>query len=282
MNPQIRMNDLCTNFLASSNQDLQENILRPISNNISPLKQNNESNLFLSAKHNISLFNNSATNSPFVSKICSSGLYPLNTSHYDSGIFSNSISSNSVSSPCLNKVPTNFNINLLMPKPIMRFQSTPNKQSGVNSKPDIIKKGKTNFHSITDLARSSDASISLNDSGEHNQNGENMSSGYLSASNTSNSVTTSPKSLINNDFIKRFQNDDKENDQNREFIYKTKRRPRAQITKQQREILEYAYKLKCYPDSNEVEYLCGVLGHEENVIRIWFQNKRARNKTSRC
>jgi len=47
-----------------------------------------------------------------------------------------------------------------------------------------------------------------------------------------------------------------------------KRKPRTQITKQQREILEYAYKLKCYPDSNEVEYLCHLLGFEENVIRV--------------
>ena len=46
------------------------------------------------------------------------------------------------------------------------------------------------------------------------------------------------------------------------------RRPRAQISRQQRDILEYAYKLKCYPDSNEVEYLCNILGFEENVIRV--------------
>lgn len=52
--------------------------------------------------------------------------------------------------------------------------------------------------------------------------------------------------------------------------FKTKRKPRTQINKQQKEILEYAYKMRPYPDANEVEYLCQLLGFEENVIRVTF------------
>ena len=51
-----------------------------------------------------------------------------------------------------------------------------------------------------------------------------------------------------------------------------KRKPRTQITKKQKEILEYAYNMKSYPDSNEVEYLCHILGFEENVIRVSLIN----------
>ena len=47
-----------------------------------------------------------------------------------------------------------------------------------------------------------------------------------------------------------------------------KRRARTQITKKQKEILEYAYAMKSYPDANEIEYMCHLLGFEENVIRV--------------
>ena len=47
-----------------------------------------------------------------------------------------------------------------------------------------------------------------------------------------------------------------------------KRKPRTQITKKQKEILDYAYAMKSYPDADEVEYLCHLLGFEENVIRV--------------
>jgi hypothetical protein len=50
--------------------------------------------------------------------------------------------------------------------------------------------------------------------------------------------------------------------------HQIKRKPRTQITKKQKEILEYAFNMKSYPDSNEVEYLCHLLGFEENVIRV--------------
>jgi hypothetical protein len=50
----------------------------------------------------------------------------------------------------------------------------------------------------------------------------------------------------------------------------SKRKPRTQITKKQKEILDYAFAMKSYPDAHEVEYLCHLLGFEENVIRVSF------------
>ena len=65
---------------------------------------------------------------------------------------------------------------------------------------------------------------------------------------------------------------DKENTQPQQVptTAANKRKPRTQITKKQKEILEYAYEMKCYPDAGEVEYLCHLLGFEENVIRVSF------------
>jgi hypothetical protein len=48
----------------------------------------------------------------------------------------------------------------------------------------------------------------------------------------------------------------------------SKRKPRTQITKKQKEILDYAFAIKSYPDAHEVEYLCHLLGFEENVIIV--------------
>jgi len=183
------------------------------------------------------------------------------------------------------------NLNETHLKPI-QFQSTPNKAS--NSLQMPAQTSKVNFHSILDLARSDDQKLSasinesVNTASSSSMACSSNSSGYASASISASSSSSSLSSLTGNNtsiinfhqhlnFLSMTSNNNKENATS-EFLSKNKRKPRTQINRQQREILEYAYNLKGYPDSNEVEYLCNILGFEENVIRIWFQNKRARDK----
>lgn len=176
-----------------------------------------------------------------------------------------------------------------------QLQSTPNKAS--NSLLMPVPTIKVNFHSILDLAKSDDSapSTSINEANNtistnslsDNNNNNNNSSGFASiisinSSNSSsciNSFNTSSLNLKVKEYssLLSMSYNNKENSQT-DFLSKNKRKPRTQINRQQREILEYAYNLKGYPDSNEIEYLCNILGFEENVIRIWFQNKRARDK----
>ena len=231
-----------------------------------PHMLNTTSSQDMSLGLNVSLINN---NSPYVNKICSKGgLFPMatlnNTSNQqDSGFLNENSYINHSMSPFNHPRTTLNNKNLLKVDPI-QFQSTPNKPSmELEVKAQIKVEPRHNFHSIIDLAQSSS---SINDTSTNN------SQGYASFS-TNTSVTNQSKvepSIAYNDDFKKLANyhlaDNKEN--NSGFIYKTKRRPRAQINKQQRDILEHAYSVKTYPDANEIEYLCKVLGFEENVIRV--------------
>ena len=278
---QMRMSDFCHNYMSTASSWTEtklERAVSPVMSNLEPICANES---FI----NVSQINN---NSPYINKICSFGLFPLN--HHDSGMSSFSQTFNEIPNSSSPSYPTRtkplINKNLLhVTGSSGRFQSTPNKSDTQQAKTDpsynLVKKEKTNFHSISDLAKSSD-SISLFDASEN----KDMSSGYFSnisttvpvirskAEPTGKEIVLSVSNSISsfNEHFRKFavQLENKENDGHvdHEFMYKTKRRPRAQISKQQREILEYAYKIKCYPDANEVEYLCNVLGFEENVIRV--------------
>ena len=59
---------------------------------------------------------------------------------------------------------------------------------------------------------------------------------------------------------------------------KTKKN-RTAFTDAQRCSLERFYITNRYPDPTELEDLSRMLTLEEKVIRIWFQNKRSREKT---
>jgi len=231
----------------------------------------NDSNILINPHLNISQID---TNSPFVNRICyAGGLYPFTQStHHDSGLglplgeVSANISPMCAINPRVKKSLLNVQV------PFLQYQSTPNKFE-VRSE-SVPNKKKTNFHSIVDLAKSSD------DSANYSATNTDTSSSHLSCSSVNKSTSVSSVSTIGlynniNILPKRLEASTtldlytKENAlEDRNFIYKTKRKARAQISKQQREILEYAYRVKCYPDSAEVEYLCSVLGFEENVIRV--------------
>lgn len=137
-----------------------------------------------------------------------------------------------------------------------QFQSTPNKSS-LNQTITSKAKSKCNFHSILDLAQSSQTQTlpppplkivqeqtQTNVTSSFNENLKQMS---LALQNKENTL---PSSTLNTNM---------------------KRKPRTQITKKQKEILDYAFTMKSYPDAHEVEYLCHLLGFEENVIRVSFK-----------
>ncbi len=53
---------------------------------------------------------------------------------------------------------------------------------------------------------------------------------------------------------------------------------RTVFTDHQKQYLDRFYSTNRYPDSTEMEALSSFLSLEEKVIRVWFQNKRSREK----
>ena len=262
--------------------------------NIEPEKIQNESYLTTSVNYN--QFNVS----PSLNKV--TAIPSISSLFYDSGFqsyhdISNNNNNNSsalltstnspyvpASSSKFRKLTERPSLTHLNPKPTIQFQSTPNKN--LNSMDSFIQSMPTapqntsriNFRSIDDLAKSSTSSISQEAKPKdevkvarplvlkNSNTNDNVSVNFqpnpsIAALPNTNIAFNEQLRMLSQSL---YQN--KENSQ--EFLSKIKRKPRTQITKQQREILEYAYSLKSYPDSNEVEYLCHVLGFEENVIRV--------------
>lgn len=115
----------------------------------------------------------------------------------------------------------------------------------------LIVKPKVNFHSIADLigspsVRTAKAQDSMGSSGYASNN----DSGIASHSGT-------PKGV------------DKEND----------KKLRTTFTDYQKQQLDIYFQHNPYPDPRETEELSQRLGLGEAVIKVWFQNKRSRDKT---
>ena len=53
---------------------------------------------------------------------------------------------------------------------------------------------------------------------------------------------------------------------------------RTAFTDEQKQYLDRSYSMNRYPDPTEMEALSRFLSLEEKVIRVWFQNKRSREK----
>ena len=56
---------------------------------------------------------------------------------------------------------------------------------------------------------------------------------------------------------------------------------RTTFTEKQKQALERYYQFNAYPDPQQLEELSEQLTLSENVIKVWFQNKRSRNKQSK-
>jgi len=62
------------------------------------------------------------------------------------------------------------------------------------------------------------------------------------------------------------------------FLKKTKK-IRTAFTDDQKQYLDHFYSINRYPDPTQMEKLSCLLSLDEKVIRVWFQNKRSREKT---
>jgi hypothetical protein len=105
-------------------------------------------------------------------------------------------------------------------------------------------------------------------------------SGYLSTFINSilyqQTFSNTSYSLINNYNSKSNQHEDKENQ-----ILDTKqdsKKLRTTFTETQKQMLDEYFAMNPYPDPKETEDLSNQLSLAENVIKVWFQNKRSRNK----
>ena len=105
-------------------------------------------------------------------------------------------------------------------------------------------------------------------------------SGYLSTFINSilyqQTLSNTSYGLINNYNNKSNQHEDKENQ-----ILDTKqdsKKLRTTFTETQKQMLDEYFAMNPYPDPKETEDLSNQLSLAENVIKVWFQNKRSRNK----
>jgi len=73
------------------------------------------------------------------------------------------------------------------------------------------------------------------------------------------------------------QQEDKEN-QVTEYHKQDSKKLRTTFTDSQKQMLDEYFATNPYPDPKETEDLSNQLCLPENVIKVWFQNKRSRNK----
>jgi len=107
-------------------------------------------------------------------------------------------------------------------------------------------------------------------------------SGYLSTFINSilyqQTLSNTSYSFINNYNSKSTnQHEDKEN----QILLDTKqdsKKLRTTFTETQKQMLDEYFAMNPYPDPKETEDLSNQLSLAENVIKVWFQNKRSRNK----
>lgn len=109
------------------------------------------------------------------------------------------------------------------------------------------RKPRVNFHSIQDLISDSGASLNFEEIQE-----EPMSRGSSQVENIAQAV---------------------------EIQTNSRRRTRTNFTARQKNELEVWYKVtNQYPTSEQIEEIGNSLNLEPSVIRVWFQNKRARSR----
>lgn len=117
----------------------------------------------------------------------------------------------------------------------------------------IKQKPKVNFHSIDDLVGAS-PSVSENDSG------------FQSFSSSLNKSPQAPVKQLDFD-------EDRENVKNTDG-----KKFRTTFTQEQKLALDAYFRKNPYPDPKETEEMSEQLVLPENVIKVWFQNKRSRDK----
>lgn len=129
------------------------------------------------------------------------------------------------------------------------------------------RKPRVNFHSIDDLIKS-DCEVPQNDSGI---------SSYIAQPSSAKSGESPIFTQV-----KKTESDEHENKENLE-IKKSQsndncKKVRTTFTDQQKVALDTYFRKNPYPDPKETEDLSEELVLPENVIKVWFQNKRSRDK----
>ena len=125
--------------------------------------------------------------------------------------------------------------------------------------PVVIRKPRVNFHSIDDIVYGGHStSCTGNDSGlgvSNNTTKSPVLSNYSSPEIQDNKENCATSSAPNSD-----------------------KKVRTTFTDHQKKMLDVYFRKNPYPDPSETEDLSQQLVLPENVIKVWFQNKRSRDK----
>lgn len=132
-------------------------------------------------------------------------------------------------------------------------------------------KPRVNFHSIEDLA-TSECSSSENCSSSSSES--MVDSGFCSYSNQSQKQTADESDSEDIEV----SDSNKENSSTRKNDAASNKKLRTSFTELQKRALDVYFQRNPYPDPRETEELSQQLALPENVIKVWFQNKRSRDK----
>ena len=152
-------------------------------------------------------------------------------------------------------------------KPLSAFIAYDLAKQGIN----IPKKTpRVNFHSIEDIVYGGDTS-KCNESIVHNDSG---------FSSFHDSKSFSPVVEQKNDAEEYASDIDEDKENNTSDSKKTidSKKVRTTFTEEQKKALDVYFRKNPYPDPKETEELSHHLSLPENVIKVWFQNKRSRDK----
>lgn len=160
--------------------------------------------------------------------------------------------------------PKSTQLNKVFSTPIqfnkITSNSTPLLSHSNQSLISIVKrKPLVNFHSIEDIVY-----------GGTSFNSSNNDSGISQSFNSNQSKFTNESEESTE------QNDDKENQT--KSTGKNDKKFRTTFTDEQKKMLDIYFSQNPYPDPKETEDMSLHLGLPENVIKVWFQNKRSRDK----
>lgn len=130
---------------------------------------------------------------------------------------------------------------------------------------------RVNFHSIEDIVYGGETKpVNISQSSYENE------SGY-SSFNSSNNMTPSFQKHSESSSMENVSDSEEVNDKENKKSDGSKK-ARTTFTDDQKRSLDVYFQKNPYPDPRETEELSRELSLPENVIKVWFQNKRSRDK----
>lgn len=105
-------------------------------------------------------------------------------------------------------------------------------------------------------------------------------SSYYSSSNQNQASSNCQKldAAVDSDCDDADENKENERKNNLDLAASNSKKMRTTFTEQQKRALDVYFQRNPYPDPRETEELSQQLVLPENVIKVWFQNKRSRDK----